>query len=137
MRSILLKSELGLTPMNDGKLIRIVLPTLTEERRRELVKVVKRMGEDFKVQIRNHRRDANEMLKEMKKEKEIGEDEMRKGQERVQKTTDDNISKVDAIAISHSLLRARRLNKRYPKSASPNASDPIPISGIRKKNTSR
>jgi ribosome recycling factor len=93
----ILKSELGLTPMNDGKLIRIVLPTLTEERRRELVKVVKRMGEDFKVQIRNHRRDANEMLKEMKKEKEIGEDEMRKGQERVQKTTDDNISKVDAI----------------------------------------
>jgi ribosome recycling factor len=93
----ILKSELGLTPMNDGKLIRIVLPTLTEERRRELVKVVKRMGEDFKVQIRNHRRDANEMLKEMKKEKEIGEDEMRKGQERVQKTTDDHISKVDGI----------------------------------------
>ena len=93
----ILKSELGLTPMNDGKLIRIVLPALTEERRRELVKVVKRMGEDFKVQIRNHRRDANEMLKEMKKEKEIGEDEMRKGQERVQKTTDDNISKVDEI----------------------------------------
>jgi ribosome recycling factor len=61
------------------------------------VKVVKRMGEDFKVQIRNHRRDANEMLKEMKKEKEIGEDEMRKGQERVQKTTDDHISKVDGI----------------------------------------
>jgi ribosome recycling factor len=83
--------------MNDGKLIRIVLPTLTEERRRELVKVVKRMGEDFKVQIRNHRRDANEMLKELKKDKEIGEDEMRKGQERVQKTTDDNISNVDAI----------------------------------------
>lgn len=93
----ILKSELGLTPMNDGKLIRIVLPTLTEERRRELVKVVKRMGEDFKIQIRNHRRDANEMLKEMKKEKEIGEDEMRKGQERVQKTTDDYISKVDGI----------------------------------------
>ncbi|MEJ2718588.1 MAG: ribosome recycling factor [Deltaproteobacteria bacterium] len=93
----ILKSELGLTPMNDGKLIRIVLPTLTEERRRELVKVVKRMGEDFKIQIRNHRRDANEMLKEMKKEKEIGEDEMRKGQDRVQKTTDDYISKVDEI----------------------------------------
>jgi len=94
----ILKSELGLNPMNDGKLIRIVLPPLTEERRRELVKVVKRMSEDFKVQIRNHRRDANEMLKEMKNEKEISEDQMRKAQERVQKTTDEYIAKVDAVA---------------------------------------
>jgi ribosome recycling factor len=94
----ILKSELGLNPMNDGKLIRIVLPPLTEERRRELVKVVKRMAEDFKVQIRNHRRDANEMLKEMKSEKEISEDQMRKAQERVQKTTDEYIAKVDAVA---------------------------------------
>ena len=93
----ILKSELGLTPMNDGKIVRIVLPPLTEERRRELVKVVKKMAEEFKVQIRNHRRDANEMLKELKKEKEVTEDEMRKGQERVQKTTDEYISGVDAI----------------------------------------
>ncbi len=93
----ILKSELGLTPMNDGKIVRIVLPPLTEERRRELVKVVKKMGEEFKVQIRNHRRDANEMLKEMKKEKEVTEDEMRKGQERVQKTTDECIAAVDGI----------------------------------------
>jgi ribosome recycling factor len=91
------KSELGLNPMNDGKIIRIVLPPLTEERRKELVKVVKKMGEEFKVQIRNHRRDANEMLKEMKKEKDISEDEMHKGQELVQKTTDEHIAKVDAI----------------------------------------
>jgi len=93
----ILKSELGLTPMNDGKIIRIVLPPLTEERRRELVKVVKRMGEDFKVQVRNHRRDANDMLKELKKEKEITEDDMHKGQEKVQKTTDKYVSRLDDI----------------------------------------
>jgi len=93
----ILKSELGLTPMNDGKVVRIMLPPLTEERRRELVKVVKKMGEEFKVQIRNHRRDANEMIKEMKKEKAVTEDEMRKGQERIQNTTDECITKVDGI----------------------------------------
>lgn len=93
----LLKSELGLTPMNDGKIVRISLPPLTAERRKELVKVVKKMGEEFKVQIRNHRRDANEMLKEMKKEKAISEDEQRKGQELVQKTTDGFVAKVDAV----------------------------------------
>ncbi len=91
----ILKSDLGLTPMNDGKIIRIVLPPLTEERRRELVKLVKRIGEDFKVQVRNHRRDANEMLKDLKKEKEITEDDMHKGQERVQKTTDKLIADIE------------------------------------------
>lgn len=93
----ILKSDLGLTPMNDGKIIRIVLPPLTEERRKELVKVVKRIGEDFKVQVRNHRRDANDMLKDLKKEKEITEDEMHKGQDRVQKTTDQLIADVERI----------------------------------------
>lgn len=93
----ILKSELGLTPTNDGKVIRINLPPLTAERRKELVKVVKKMAEEFKVQIRNHRRDANEMLKDMKKEKTISEDDMRKAQERVQKTTDDLIAKVDSV----------------------------------------
>lgn len=93
----ILKSELGLTPMNDGKVVRIVLPPLTEERRKELVKVVKKMGEEFKVQLRNHRRDANEMLKEMKKEKQISEDDLHKEQERVQKTTDGFITRVDAV----------------------------------------
>ncbi len=63
----ILKSELGLNPSNDGKLVRIILPPLTAERRKELVRVVKKMAEEFKVQIRNHRRDANEMLKDMKK----------------------------------------------------------------------
>jgi ribosome recycling factor len=93
----LLKSELGLTPMNDGKIIRIVLPTLTAERRKELVKVVKKMGEEFKVQVRNHRRDANDMLKEMKKDKDITEDEQHKAQEQVQKTTDSFVSKIDSV----------------------------------------
>lgn len=93
----ILKSDLGLTPMNDGKIIRIVLPPLTEERRKELVKLVKRVGEDFKVQIRNHRRDANEMLKDLKKEKEVTEDEMHKGQDLVQKTTDELIASVEQI----------------------------------------
>jgi len=67
----ILKSDLGLNPMNDGKVIRVVLPPLTSERRKELVKLVKKMGEEFKVQIRNHRRDTNEILKDFKKEKEI------------------------------------------------------------------
>ncbi|MDQ7784271.1 MAG: ribosome recycling factor [Desulfomonilaceae bacterium] len=93
----LLKSELGLTPMNDGKIIRIVLPPLTAERRKELVKIVKKMGEEFKVQVRNHRRDANDMLKEMKKDKEISEDEQRKAQEQVQKTTDGFVVDIDNV----------------------------------------
>jgi ribosome recycling factor len=94
----ILKSELGLNPMNDGKLIRIVLPPLTAERRKELVKIVKKMAEEFKVQIRNHRRDTNEILKDMKKEKDISEDDLHKAQERVQKTTDAAISQIDTIA---------------------------------------
>ena len=93
----IMKSELGLNPMNDGKIIRIILPPLTEERRKELVKVVKKMAEDFKVQIRNHRRDANDMLKDVKKDKEITEDDMHKGQDLIQKSTDEFVSQVDSI----------------------------------------
>jgi ribosome recycling factor len=95
----ILKSELGLNPSNDGKLVRIVLPPLTAERRKDLVKLVKKMAEEYKVQVRNHRRDANEMLKDMKKEKTISEDDQHKAQEMVQKTTDDYIAKVDAIVV--------------------------------------
>jgi len=93
----ILKSELGLTPSNDGKVVRINIPPLTAERRRDLVKIVKKMGEEYKVQVRNHRRDANEMLKELKKDKQISEDDLRKAQERVQKTTDELISRVDKV----------------------------------------
>ena len=93
----ILKSELGLTPMNDGKLIRISIPPLTEERRKELAKMAKKMAEESKVSIRNHRRDANEMLKELKNESEISEDEMYTYQEKVQKNTDEFIEKIDEI----------------------------------------
>ena len=93
----ILKSQLGLTPMNDGKLIRISIPPLTEERRKELAKMAKKMAEESKVSIRNHRRDANEMLKELKKESEISEDEMHTYQDKVQEITDEFIKEIDAI----------------------------------------
>jgi ribosome recycling factor len=89
------KSELGLTPMNDGKVIRIVIPPLTEERRHELVKVIRKMSEERKVNIRNIRREAIETLREMKKEKEITEDELFRYQQEVQEITDQYIEKVD------------------------------------------
>ncbi len=93
----ILKSELGLTPMNDGKIIRIAIPPLSEERRKELAKVAKKMAEDAKISVRNHRRDANDTLKEFKKEKEISEDELHKALDEVQKTTDDFIAEIDKI----------------------------------------
>jgi ribosome recycling factor len=91
------KSELGLTPMNDGKIIRIAIPPLTEERRKELVKLVRRMAEERKVDLRNRRRETNETLKEMKKEKEITEDELFRYQEEVQKITDRFVQRVDEL----------------------------------------
>ncbi len=96
----ILKSELGLTPMNDGKIIRIAIPPLTEERRKELVKVARKMAEDNKVAVRNIRRDANDMLKDLKKEKEITEDELYRSQEEVQKITDQFISQVDELCAA-------------------------------------
>jgi ribosome recycling factor len=91
------KSELGLTPQSDGKIIRIPIPPLNEERRRDLVKLVKKMGEEFKVEIRNHRRDANALLKDLEKEKEISKDDLTKGQDDVQSLTDEYIKKIDAL----------------------------------------
>ncbi len=93
----ILKSELGLTPMNDGKIIRISIPPLTEERRKELAKLAKKMAEEGKISLRTHRREANELFKELKNEKEISEDEMFRYQDEVQKITDDFIKKTDAI----------------------------------------
>ncbi len=93
----ILKSELGLTPMNDGKLIRIAIPPLTEDRRKELAKLARKVAEENKISIRNHRREANDMLKELKKEKEISEDEMHKTMNDVQKITDEFIKKIDEI----------------------------------------
>lgn len=91
----ILKSELGLTPMNDGKIIRVPIPPLTEERRKELAKLARKMAEENKITIRNHRRDANEMLKELKTEKEISEDEFHKSLDEVQKITDEFIKKIE------------------------------------------
>lgn len=93
----ILKSELGLTPANDGKVIRIPIPPLTEERRKELVRLVRKMAEESRVAIRNIRRDANEMIKELKKEKEISEDEMHRAQDEVQKVTNEFVKEVDGI----------------------------------------
>ena len=93
----ILKSELGLTPMNDGKIIRIPIPPLTEERRKKLAKLAKKMAEEGKISIRNHRREANELFKELKNEKEISEDEMYKSQDEIQKITDEFIKKTDEI----------------------------------------
>ena len=91
----ILKSNLGLTPSNDGKIIRISIPPLTEERRKDIVKVVKKITEDYKVGVRNIRRDSNEMLKVFKKDGEIAEDDAKKGQEKVQNITDEHIKKID------------------------------------------
>lgn len=95
----LLKSDLGLTPSNDGASIRISVPPLTEERRSELVKSSKRFGEDAKVAIRNIRRDANDDVKKMEKT-DISEDESRRHQEDIQKTTDKYIAEVDKVLLS-------------------------------------
>jgi ribosome recycling factor len=93
----ILKSDLGLTPMNDGKIIRINIPPLTEERRKQLVKAVKKKAEEAKVSIRNIRRDANEELKKLEREKHLSEDEVKKLQEDTQKITDSFIAKVDEV----------------------------------------
>jgi len=91
----ILKSELGVTPTNDGKVIRITIPRLTEERRRELVKIIKKMGEGGKVAIRNIRRDANDDLKDMEREKLVSKDELHQNLDKIQKVTDGFIAKID------------------------------------------
>ena len=91
----IMKSDLGLNPVNDGKIIRINIPPLTEDRRKELVKIAKKYTEDGKIAIRNVRRDLNEALKKMEKDKDITEDEMHRGQDDVQKMTDDFVKECD------------------------------------------
>ncbi|AKF94588.1 ribosome recycling factor [Brevibacillus laterosporus] len=93
----IMQSDIGLTPTNDGSVIRIAVPPLTEERRRDLVKVANKSGEDAKVAIRNVRRDANDGIKKLEKAASISEDESRGHQETVQKTTDKFIAEVDKI----------------------------------------
>jgi len=93
----ILKSDLGLTPNNDGSIIRLNIPQLTQERRSELVKVVKKKAEECRVAVRNVRRDANEQLKMMKKEGEISEDEERRAEEEIQKMTDKHVKDIDHV----------------------------------------
>lgn len=91
----ILASDLGITPTNDGTSIRLVFPELTEERRKELVKDIKKKGEVAKVAVRNVRRDANDTLKKMEKSTDITEDERKEGEEKIQKMTDKYVAKID------------------------------------------
>ena len=91
----ILKSDLGINPSNDGKVIRLIVPQLTEERRKDLAKLVKKLGEDAKVALRNIRRDANEHLKKLKKDSEITEDAFKKSEDDTQKITDKYIKELD------------------------------------------
>ena len=96
MNKAILAANLGVTPQNDGKVLRIIVPELNEERRKEIVKLAKKQAEDQKIAMRNVRRDANEALKKLEKDKKISEDELKSGLDKVQKATDDGIAKIDA-----------------------------------------
>ena len=96
MNKAILAANLGVTPQNDGKVLRITIPELNEERRKEIVKVAKREAEDQKVVMRNVRRDANDLVKKLQKDGKITEDERDQGLVKIQKATDDGIAKVDA-----------------------------------------
>lgn len=94
----ILKSDLGLTPSNDGKVIRLTMPTLTEERRKQLAKAVGKFAEDARVAIRNVRREANDKLKALAKDKKVSEDEERRGHDQIQKATDRFTARVEELA---------------------------------------
>jgi ribosome recycling factor len=93
----IMQAGVGITPQSDGELIRLPIPGLTEERRRDLVKQAKHRGEEAKIALRNHRRDSNEMLKELEKEKEISQDDLKRALEKVQSELDASIAKVDQM----------------------------------------
>ncbi len=93
----ILKSDLGLNPSSDGQIIRLVFPPLTEDRRKEMVKQVKRMGEDAKIAVRNVRREANDSLKKLEKDKEISADDLKRGEKEIQEVTDDYVARVDQV----------------------------------------
>ena len=97
IEKVLLASGLGLTPSNDGKVIRLPIPPLSEERRKELIKLCRKHGEEAKVQLRNIRRDGNEELKRLQKESKLTEDDLRKAEAEIQKLTDQHVQKVDQI----------------------------------------
>ena len=96
MNKAILAANIGVTPQTDGKVLRITVPELNEERRKEIVKVAKKQAEDQKIVMRNVRRDANEAVKKLEKDKKITEDERDQGLEKIQKATDDGIARIDA-----------------------------------------
>ncbi|ABA89159.1 ribosome recycling factor [Syntrophotalea carbinolica DSM 2380] len=91
------KADLGLNPTSDGNLIRLVIPPMTEERRKEMGKVVRKMGEDAKVGVRSARRDANDGMKKLEKNKEISEDDLKRGEKEIQDVTDSYVAKIDDL----------------------------------------
>lgn len=91
------EANLGLNPSNDGKAIRLIIPQLTEERRKELTKTVKKMGEESKVALRNLRRDINDKVKKMEKDGDLTEDDLKKGLDQIQKMTDEGVKKIDEM----------------------------------------
>ena len=93
----IIKSDLGITPMNDGKLLRLSMPTLTEERRKQLAKSVGKIAEESRVALRNLRREANDKLKALARDKKVSEDDERRGHDQIQKTTDKFVAKVDEL----------------------------------------
>src|SRR6187402_694860 len=102
------ESDLGLTPSNDGKLIRLPIPTLTEERRKELVKLVRKYGEEGKIAIRNVRRDVMKHLEELVRNGDVGDDEERRAEAQVQKLTDDHVKRVDDL-LKHKEAESREV----------------------------
>ena len=108
-------SDLGLNPTSDGDVIRINVPALTEERRKELAKKAHKVGEEFKVRLRNERRDANDKFKKMEKDGEITADELKKAQEDVQKTTDKYVKEIDTLvdAKEADIMAVQEVNKYY------------------------
>ena len=93
----ILKADLGLNPSSDGQLIRLVFPPLTEDRRKEMVKQVKRLGEEAKIAVRNVRREGNDTLKKLEKDKDITEDDLKRGEKEIQDVTDDYVARVDKV----------------------------------------
>jgi ribosome recycling factor len=100
IEKVIQQSSLGLNPSSDGELVRIPIPPLTGERRKELVREVKKVGEEARVALRNHRRDANELTRKLEKDKEISEDDMHRALAKVQEVTDDYVKKVDELIIA-------------------------------------
>ncbi len=96
----ILKADLGLNPSSDGTLIRLPIPALTEERRKEMAKLAKRFGEDSKIVVRNSRRDANETIKQLEKDKELTEDDLKRGEKEIQSLTDDFVKQIDDIVAA-------------------------------------